>query len=772
MELTQIDSTGLNGSNDMLAELTVRGSQAREVSTTLRQRSQLPPAVDDVQYVAWTRTVLIHANQDNLSDNNDQEAFDELVQQHWRADAAQRTLYATHGDPAETYTMIVRILRLVRSSSKFTWEATIQATDPAWVAATDESSFSATVTNDGNVEARPKITVTNGDSVTRKRVTITSSDPLRAYPIGVSTGSAEANHVVWHHGRRVPFTVESGYIWFLVDTDLRRDTDQHRALVDIYYGASISNTTDPAAWNDAGITYDSAINSGTIVADPTTAMSNPKSPAFAWQPIPATKHAGSRNYTFGIENDIIRMIDRQDTGNREQLADDYDAIAVASPTTMSQIANLDFDVFVGYRIGQNEYVDESGTNKRVMRCTIAQYSGEPIATNEYGSVYWTPTGLVYATDIPSSAQTGQHNYPWYLQWTFGDTTFPYAHVHEQENDDVDDYSNPRWFGMAGPADFEDLVTEWIGCPISQGEPGVYYLEFDEDSFSGIEDIPLITMSINNRGELFSNIDGTDLDRWPGDAGPKPANLFESVWVDPNTLEPFEDEAEGSSLPEQSIIGTTRAVVLYWTDDSPEPNVAWSRTLRGAKTPADAEAVSGATVAGGSESIGAGFRSSDPNYTTNGVTYEFRGVTASTPGAVMIAVGLQPAAADLNEVDWGELQFIADADNATISMSTPSIASATTAAQRLDGQMTNGANNDAIIFDEVFSDSGGLEIDTGGAGTYEVVRGAGGVGPVYGGPTPSNGARWFDLEPGSNTISKTGNISTVQFEWNNRMQVNS
>ncbi|MFW6075017.1 MAG: hypothetical protein ACOC9Y_05430 [Chloroflexota bacterium] len=238
----------------------------------------------------------------------------------------------------------------------------------------------------------------------------------------------------------------------------------------------------------------------------------------------------------------------------------------------------------------------------------------------------------------------------------------------------------------------------------------------------------------------------------GDTSVEQILLFDADWVDPDTLEPFEESAEAQV--EERIRGATRVVVRKWLPGSPYPETAWSRTLRSARNADEAESVSGMSVADAPSG--------------DGVVYSVSGLSVNLDGAVAVSIGLEPAASGANQINWGELEITSVP---TIELSEAlSITTAETGAQLLNGVLKNERTGEQIRFRDVFSDDGGLEIDVSAQASIAVVQGADGVGPVYGFPEPSNGVRWFDLRVGENAWSTSGDLADIEFEWPTRIMV--
>lgn len=764
MQLTAIDGFALNGASDIRVKMRVADAAARSVRLATRGRSQLAPVVEDVQGESWTRRLFISQAADSAL--TDQE-FDELVWEHFRPDKRTHTLTAERN--GVEYALEVEIRSLIAPDGLVYWLCEIEAMDPYWAATATEQGSSSPLNVSGNVEALPLITITGGAEATKRRVTVFNDDPLKAYMIGVAVSGAENQHIVWHRGRRVPFAVEDGFLFVRIDTDLPRGVNRHRAYVDIYSGASIDNQIDAGMLDAAGLVLHSSINTGTIQSDPAGAIGHAQPPAWSWQPAITGKHDSARNYDMGIDGDTVKLLDREETGERVSLNNDVDSLTLISPQPMSSISDLDLDVFVGYRKGTASATDEDGNQKRVMRVRIQDVDGNALVDGPQ----WDPSRLVddqspgpeYSS--PAFYPRARNDYLFYAQFTFGDITFPNTRLGRSVasgatwTNTFGTFSGTtrgrEWIDDYLPWELQELVEQYIGCAVTTGDPGEWFLHFDGDDFGG-QDLDLLSMTLQPKTNSWTNDEGSVTVTMTGDTSLDNVLHFQADWVDPVTLEPINDPATGAEEPEQDTRGMTRLVVRYWLPDSEYPVTAFSRTLRGSPTAAEADPVSGMTVA------------DDPE--GRGVVYSLSGANIALSGAMQVAIGLEPAAAAPNQTDWGELT-ITSVPTITLSQ-TPSITVTQVAAQHLNGRLRNDTTGQEIVFADVFSHDTGLEIDVAGQTSHEVIRGAGGVGPVHGFPLPTDTARWIELRPGSNSWTALGDLAgaTINWEWPPRLGVQS
>lgn len=787
---TAIDSIPLNGESGVEFWLT-REHSARAVRESIRNRSHLPPVLEDVTFEPVRARFAVKTDSFTAGAIGSVSEFDVYVNQVFNADGRTRILHAVR--EGVEYEIAVQITSFSRESPG-RWGGSMLILDPYWQAAVPETGSSSPLIVSGNVTTSPVIRITGGTACTRRRVTIRSSHPLEAYPIAVNVGGDENNHYVFHHGRRIPYAFEDGVIFFRVDTDWPLNSPTHRAIVDIYSDADLSNDQDAGEFDPAGLTLDKNINDGVISANIEAAPGNPLSPSFAWLLGQSGDHDSSRVYTYGWD-DGIKLVDREETGIKVSLKDDVDGYTIVSPLEMSRVSGLNFSVNVGYRRGRNSPGD---ADKRVMRVIIADIDG------------------AFEDAKPTNPPHQQHpnsrhpDKPYYAQWTFGDITFPNTQsqnirrtILAKQKDDggsggvpvgggtqYDDftyevqegwqqtsesrfYYRQEWIEDYIPSEFKQVVERFIGCEVTTGAPGVYYLHFPKDAYHGAS-IPLLSMSIHPKSGEFREAAFFDPylevivpshDPDIGNAALEKVPLFQAEWVDPDTLEPFESQNTGSSEPEIDLTGVVRVSVVYWTRDSEQPVVAWTRVLRGAPSAARAKPSVGGTVREWKAD-----RRGTGEMERVGVTYEFSNLTVETPGAIQVALRLEPAASNPGEIDWGELKATG---NPTITLEkTPTIIVQSTAAQFVDGTLVNQTTGSQITFNECFSDANGLEVDASGQVVNKVVQGVGDVGPVYGLPVPSNGTRWFDLSYGENVITKSGNLGTVSFEWRPRLGVDS
>jgi hypothetical protein len=703
--LVAIDTTALNIGSDIACRMFASGDGPVSAESDLQRRAYLPPRLEQVTPAARRRRFRVSRAKGSALDND---AFNALVYGLFNPDRGPRVLsMRTDPEDADTeYRAVASVLDFGEEEPPVTWVGVFEFVEPDWLKAVTVVSSASPLTVGGNVPARPLITLTGGDSCTRRRLTVKdrTGHAIASFPRRVAA-SADDEAFVFLDGLQVPYALDGTDLIFRAAAQAGQS-----AYVDIYTGTGVTNS-DYANRLDAGGMDLTTLTDTQVEVAASGVQANPGSAALSWRPGITTRHAESRNYTFGLDGDEVRLIDREATGVVVTLPDDADSLVLASPVEISQVT-FSFEVETGRIAGADDAAPGAGeTDERVMRVTIADYDGEPTPEN--------------AATWPAGAPTGGSLFPWYAQWTFGQTTFPNTYVETGVTNQSGFDSADRWHNVAEPSDFPALAAEWIGVPLTTGAPGVYYLHFVEDAFHGVE-IPLLSMTITPRGATF--VAGGDTDTVIADAGPKPAELFEALWVDPETLEPI---VEGET-PAAAQTGMARAVVKYL----PRASEDWV-TARAWN------------VAGTPESV----------------VEAIEDVTVSTPGAVAVAIGLEPLAALPNTLDWGRLTLTAPALVEFQSAKTPQVTSATVAANRADGVLRNVTDAQQLELVNTFYDGGGLEIDAASL----AIRGAGGVGPVYGEIRPSGGVRLFDLPPGDvDWTNSTG--ASVEFEFAERLRI--
>jgi hypothetical protein len=747
MRAIAIDDVELNAAAGMRFYADLRGlARPTTAALTERARARLSPARE--QMLLASRAVPFQVALDEAWEDS-VEAFNVLA---WgtfsprRGGQATRLLSAVEIDPfapEDVYQMAVELTAFGRPGP-FEWRGELVALEPVWVAADPETSTASPLVVGGNEATRPVIQITGGASVTRRRVTLRdrTGHGVRGIPQGIAITAGEANFIVYLDGPpRQPYAYVGGRLYVLVEIDAGRP-----GFLDIYSGSAINNTLDAGKLDEAGLAFNAGLLDGTLTTSVGIPGAHPPARAWCWQPAITAPHVEGRRYTFGFDGETLHMRDREDTGQRVDLGDDADSWQFSSPVEIASVSNLEIEVTAGYLPGQAT-IDESG--ERVMRVTLATIDGSPIPD---GPVWDTQHLSPYpiGTVVPDLAAIGfpvarhpEHLY--YATFQFGAISFPNTHsVPLRENVAISWGSGAAgpgstiWRNDYLPEELPDLAAQFLGCTVQTGPPGVWYLRFPAGAFRGIEP-PLLSMSIQGKGGSFTYVKSGEDDvefSVQGDTSLDNVLLFASEWVDPVTLNPPAEE-EDAPVNVEPLRGQVRAVLRAWTRDSPYPATVWSQVVTGA----------------------------GPDGTNAALAIS--GVDVS--GAVMLAVGLEPAASAPDTLTWGTLRVTSNPVITLQSAKLPDLdVSGPIAAQKLDGALVNERNGQQIPFRDTLSDATGLEWD---AETPDL-QGVDGLGPVYGALPPSIGTPVMELDVGANDWVASGALAsaTIAFQWRKRWAV--
>lgn len=701
MEITHIDSYPVNDSEGAIVEVLMRrigNAQPLTLATRTRERVDMTPAYESGNYQVTEQVFDVHPL---AASELTEEAFSELVYGVFLPSSTVRVLTATiNGD---TYTTRARVTSFGWSNF-FAWQGTFQFVDPFWYATTPTvvSDFTEPIEVSGNVPALPTLEVTGGDVVTRQRVTYTdrTGHGVSAYLVSVAPDVDdldEANYVIYANGLQIPFTFDTGRLYFRIDCPPPPD----HTFVDIYQGASINNTVTAGRMDAAGTTLNAALSSGTVEADTDAAISNPLAPSLAWHPSITYRHQQRRNYVYGLDGTDIVLVDSDVDSDAPSLSDDVDSYVIVTGSEAERIRNLSLSVTAGYQPSFNEAAGANGDVRR-MRIRMGGFDS-------------------FGADGPELA---------YVQWIFGELTYPPVGYIERLDSTyqgiglLDSQRGPFMFPeeLPKPQDFASYTAEYLGVEVTGGGAGVYYIDFPTSAYGGIDDIPLIQMrtAIAGTADATATVEdaspsGYFLDVDPPAEPLDPFHLFQSDWVDPVTNEPIEDNPDTAGLLPDPLKGQTRAVVKYRTRDSEHWITAWSRTVTGTSP-------DGRTIAYSNQSI-------------------------DTPGAVEIAIGLEPVASRAGFVDWGSLEITSVPIIDLVAANMPNgVVSSPITAQRISRTIRNLTTGARIQLTDYLSDAG-VEIDT----ALLTIQGVGGVGPTYGQLANNRGAAMFQLVPGENDI---------------------
>jgi hypothetical protein len=317
----------------------------------------------------------------------------------------------------------------------------------------------------------------------------------------------------------------------------------------------------------------------------------------------------------------------------------------------------------------------------------------------------------------------------FCQWTFGFLTYPESF--EQPN------LPGSYFPPDGskPQDFKKWTEYYTGLNVISGGSGLYYIDFPPSAFRG-QDIPLIQMSTFSYDKLWpSGIRTTQVN------APMPPHLFQADWVDPVTNKPIDmlglASADVAVETNPEILGRVKASVIYRRREDRTWRVAWTKTVQASVAP--------------------------------GIVDTINDLTVQTPGAIAIGVRLEPASLNATRIDWGTLEVTSTPTIILDGSKTPQVSSSLAInAQQLNGALVNSLSKTQLRFQNTLSDDTGLTID---ASTLDI-RGLDGQGPYYGAPYPSRGVQLFQLDPGSNLVYASGDLSTadIDLSWRERLAI--
>lgn len=747
--------------NDLRGFIEHADGVAYSSSLRLRERSRQYPVIEDVSLVESERTIFLEAVEGAVQDEADQEAMNLLVRRIFRPSLnAQLVTGRWNGGDYQNY---VWFKGDARPSPSY-WEITAVSAVATWESTTLNTDSTSPLTVGGNAPAQPLITITGGDSCTRYRVVASDNtgSGLGSYMIAVPvTASSASNIICYQNGLPVPFSYDGTRVYLRAGTRIGRN-----CIIDIYAGSGVSNTGGTVNGIDAGgLTLDSDIASGIFkpaIEDP---FEHPLSAALSWHPGKVIRHDRSRAYTFGWDGQRIRLVDRESTGTKVLLPDDMDAVVLTSPVGLQSISGVSLTARAGYREGRVVPAEDDETEK-VMKVTIATIDGSRMSDGPK-----LPDASGNVRDLITATLTGygaaRNPYLFYAQFQFGNITFPNTYSYDSSQDPESFFGlgskySPAYGGTGLaqgtvwrndylPWELPQLAAEYLGCTVENGDEGVYYLRFPAGAFRGIEDLPLLSMSLHEKGATYS-LANNDPGQDPltivitGDASLNDVLLFESEWVDPVTLEPL-DNVNSDAITDDPLIGKARVSIWSRGRYSEDWTRRWTSSLTG--------------------SLGSAIMQDGKI----GIQSVLAPGSINLDGDTQVAIGLEPSAADPNHIEWAELEIGGSIQVTTMSAERPTINVASVAAQALSGGIINDTVGVRLDFERIYSDATGLEIDTSALGTQRAVRGASGVGPWYGILRPSGGNRLFDLDAATdNAISKSGDMSgaTVAFAWRDRI----
>lgn len=732
-----LDDVAMNTSGGILIYQNIAGqSDGVSVSPNLRQRSKSPAALESVTYNPRNQGFEVYRDAANTMNLDE---FNYHVQHLFLPDGNERIIQVQI-DPGEGETPVPTLVWNTVLITSFQrdepnkWSGTFQYRDPVWKYVEESSEDTTTVVVEGNLPVRPKLKIIAGQEITRQRFFVldNTGHSIRAYPVRIVPSALldEENYRVFVNNVEVPFSYDEAALYFRVSAPVQPKNTK----IDIYHGTSITNTLYAGKMNAAGMTLNSGIVTGDIEVSTEDSSANPIAPSLAWHPSISVRHPSRRDYTFGMEDDVIKLISNDTAEDLTALENDVDSFVLVSGTEIDSISDLNLTVHAGYQPGINGDANESSSNRQMMRVMMRVLK-------------------------PGSA--------YHAAWTLGisdlDRSYSYERVIDNDTYTINETIWTTW-GEIG--EFDSLLSSLSQVNVTKGATypnggGIWYLDFPFK----YPKVPFMSMSVAPRDvvktrttkDVEPNVSegamfippargvGSREARYRGkvdyeyhNLGQVPVVIFDCDWVDPDTKQPFSEDADQSNLQEDPIRGRTRAVIKYRKRNDARWITAWSRTVTGTYP--------------------------------NGRSTSYIGITANTPGAVEIAIGLEPVGTRNTIVDWGTLEVdsvpIIHMDTSRMPDIVPTDP---VDALHINGTLLNTANNKWFRFIDYLADAAGVEIDI--SADHPVIRGINGVG-VVNGVIQSNGRDIpFLLQPGSNVYTTTDDLDTatlIETDWQERL----
>ena len=691
------------------------------VNPRLRERSMNPSQLDNVTYSPRNQPFTVRQGEQGTLSNDD---FNAYVQSVFLPDGIEREIVVELEPEVEAVNHV--LVTSFRRDSATQWSGTFQYRDPIWLHTEPSQTDDLEVTLEGNIPVRPRLKIIAGKDIRRQRfiVTDTTGHSIRAYPIRIvpeNNNLDPQNYRVFVDHVEVPFHKNTSGLFCWVSAGV----PPSRALIDIYMGTEIDNTRFAQRMNRAGITLDGGISTGTIVSEPRGSSQHPLASSLAWHPGISVRHPSRRNYQFGLRGDRLEIIADDVIQRQHLLENDADSFVLVSPTEIDRISGLNLVVTAGYQRGSREN-DEGGGNSDVK---LFRYRLTRLL-NGAGRVTWS-------FGIGSLAQTSSYSSSSSLSWPDGASS-------SSSSSGTTYSSRSLYEALTSAYAYSRGIRVW-----SSG--GWTYVRYPTTA-----DISLPTASVTRLSSSYSSSSTgpTPPPPPPGfrglaqhsssssKSGPTSAPLvavLEAEWLDPSTGKPFGSTPETSGLPEEAVIGWCQAVVKYRRREDPNWRVAWSRTING----------------------GSG----------SSVTVSLAGISADTPGAVEIAVGIEPLGSWRGRADWGTVELTGTPPVIHLNPDRmPSVNDmGAVDALQIDGTLRNTRNDLWLRFLSFLSDANGIEIDI--DARHPHVRGIDGIG-VTNGELQTNGRHVpFLLEPGVNIYDVTGDLTDAELletGWNERV----
>lgn len=725
MLITRIDDTTINGANDPI-RLQFKGNRAAPkpltMGTSLRQRSGNTPVREAASFGAIEQEVSITKNQRHSMSMAD---FNLLVYELFAPGPQVRTIEGTKEPESDldgitlTNQVVITSFGEIRFSE---WKATLLFLDPYW----SEKMMPAVATTSpievgGSAFTKPLIALSAGDTVTRQHVTFTDRTGHGVQSLMVSVEPVEThseeNYLIVCRGVPQAFALVDGRLFFRVSIKATEPTH-----VDIWMGASINGGTRAGSLETFGMALDAAIAGWEYQVDITEATTSGLAPSLAWVPAVTGDHSDRRRYSFGVNNGRIELVEQGFGSDRASYANDADGYTLVTGVEADRITGLSFTVTAGYQKSEQEAAQDNNGNP-VMRVAIRNLGGR---VGQYNTEF-----TIGLTTIPQwRSYTNRRSEPIVSEpLTGGDAEY----IGEQVT------TTTVWANPAGVDSLQE-VLHLLELPYTQQEPGVFDITFP----NAPPEVSPISMRVSPR-DTTTTVSGPSRYQFPSGDGmaevvrsisstyhnftQPDALIFESYWINPATGNRIGEDPETAGLLPHAVQGQIRVSVVYWLRDRPDPITAWTDVVTG----------------------------SFPS----GTTVNYSNLTVETPGAVQIAIRLEPVAESERFADWGTLAVTGAPTIELDTDKTPQIiSSAGINALHVNGWIQNDRTGERITLQDVLVDDPGLYLDM-ATGAFEPI---GGVGPRQGSIYVSSGAELLRLLPGANVWSVGGDIEAGDVEW--------
>lgn len=239
------------------------------------------------------------------------------------------------------------------------YDVVVRADVPVWLSQAAHSSSGTPITNAGTDPVYPSVAFTSATHKTWRRVHITHTTPLEAYPVlltlsGAVLISGSPKIYVYVNGWSQPFVVQSATtLWTLVNV-----TPGYETIVDVVYGSGLAVNPDQGALDMGGL--DEANSTNTAWRWTTFEARSNQGFAGQWRADNFSDHTGATaHWTLGDTGTDADTISLGTTGD-----DDADALVLSLPSggsgtlaggwlTRSWSAAVQATPFIAYRLRNN-----------------------------------------------------------------------------------------------------------------------------------------------------------------------------------------------------------------------------------------------------------------------------------------------------------------------------------------------------------------------------------------------------------------------------------